>query len=172
MATGMTTCRRACVHHRAPDRHPQGRRPRLRPRQRGGDRPGRPVSRRALGRQVVMPVVITLRNVPYAALVTVLVLAFGDTLGSKVAIVVLAGFFPRPGQHLPRAPGRGLRGSGPHAGSRRERLGNIPPCPALVRHPLDRRRTGDYGERPHHRGHRRRVDDVGEGPRLRRSTGR
>ena len=28
------------------------------------------------------------------ALVTVLVLAFGDTLGSKVAIVVLAGFFP------------------------------------------------------------------------------
>jgi len=59
-----------------------------------------------------MPVVITLRNVPYAALVTVLVLAFGDTLGSKVAIVVLAGFFPRPGQHLPRAPGRGLRGSG------------------------------------------------------------
>ncbi len=46
------------------------------------------------GRQVVMPVAITLRNVPYVALVTVLVLAFGDTLGSKVAIVVLAGFFP------------------------------------------------------------------------------
>ena len=46
------------------------------------------------GRQVIMPVAITLRNVPYVALVTVLVLAFGDTLGSKVAIVVLAGFFP------------------------------------------------------------------------------
>lgn len=46
------------------------------------------------GRQVVMPIAITLRNVPYVALVTVLVLAFGDTLGSKVAIVVLAGFFP------------------------------------------------------------------------------
>ncbi|HEV8311113.1 MAG TPA: ABC transporter permease [Methylomirabilota bacterium] len=46
------------------------------------------------GRQVVMPVAITLRNVPYVALVTVLVLAFGDTLGSKVTIVVLAGFFP------------------------------------------------------------------------------
>jgi NitT/TauT family transport system permease protein len=46
------------------------------------------------GRHVVMPVAITLRNVPYVALVTVLVLAFGDTLGSKVAIVVLAGFFP------------------------------------------------------------------------------
>ncbi len=47
-----------------------------------------------IGRQVIMPVAITLRNVPYVALVTVLVLAFGDTLGSKVAIVVLAGFFP------------------------------------------------------------------------------
>lgn len=46
------------------------------------------------GRHVIMPVAITLRNVPYVALVTVLVLAFGDTLGSKVAIVVLAGFFP------------------------------------------------------------------------------
>jgi NitT/TauT family transport system permease protein len=46
------------------------------------------------GRQIVMPVAITLRNVPYVALVTVLVLAFGDTLGSKVTIVVLAGFFP------------------------------------------------------------------------------
>jgi len=46
------------------------------------------------GRHVVMPVAITLRNVPYVALVTVLVLAFGDTLGSKVTIVVLAGFFP------------------------------------------------------------------------------
>jgi NitT/TauT family transport system permease protein len=47
-----------------------------------------------VGRQVIMPVAITLRNIPYVALVTVLVLAFGDTLGSKVAIVVLAGFFP------------------------------------------------------------------------------
>ncbi len=46
------------------------------------------------GRQVVMPLAITLRNVPYVALVTVLVLAFGDTLASKVMIVVLAGFFP------------------------------------------------------------------------------
>jgi NitT/TauT family transport system permease protein len=31
---------------------------------------------------------------PYVALVTVLMLAFGDTLGSKVAVVALAGFFP------------------------------------------------------------------------------
>jgi ABC-type nitrate/sulfonate/bicarbonate transport system permease component len=46
------------------------------------------------GRHVIMPVAITLRNVPYVALVTVLYLAFGGTLGSKVAIVVLAGFFP------------------------------------------------------------------------------
>jgi NitT/TauT family transport system permease protein len=46
------------------------------------------------GRQVLMPAAITLRNMPYVALVTVLVLAFGDSIGSKVAIVVLAGFFP------------------------------------------------------------------------------
>ena len=45
-------------------------------------------------RQLIMPAAITLRNVPYVALVTVLSLALGDTLGSKVAIVVLAGFFP------------------------------------------------------------------------------
>lgn len=45
-------------------------------------------------RQAIMPAAITLRNMPYVALVTVLVLAFGDTLGSKVTIVVLAGFFP------------------------------------------------------------------------------
>jgi ABC-type nitrate/sulfonate/bicarbonate transport system permease component len=47
-----------------------------------------------IGRQLLMPAAITLRNMPYVALVTVLVLAFGDTLGSKVTIVVLAGFFP------------------------------------------------------------------------------
>ena len=47
-----------------------------------------------VARQLVMPAAITLRNVPYVALVTVLSLALGDTLGSKVAIVVLAGFFP------------------------------------------------------------------------------
>ena len=47
-----------------------------------------------LGRQVLMPAAITLRNMPYVALVTVLVLAFGDSIGSKVTIVVLAGFFP------------------------------------------------------------------------------
>jgi NitT/TauT family transport system permease protein len=47
-----------------------------------------------VGRQLLMPAAITLRNMPYVALVTVLVLAFGDSLGSKVTIVVLAGFFP------------------------------------------------------------------------------
>jgi NitT/TauT family transport system permease protein len=47
-----------------------------------------------IGRQLLMPAAITLRNMPYVALVTVLVLAFGDSLGSKVTIVVLAGFFP------------------------------------------------------------------------------
>lgn len=45
-------------------------------------------------RQVVMPAAITLRNIPYVALVTVLALAFGDSIGSKVTIVALAGFFP------------------------------------------------------------------------------
>ncbi len=45
-------------------------------------------------RNLLMPAAITLRNVPYVALVTVLALAFGDTVGSKVAIVALAGFFP------------------------------------------------------------------------------
>jgi NitT/TauT family transport system permease protein len=47
-----------------------------------------------LGRTMLMPAAITLRNMPYVALVTVLVLAFGDSIGSKVTIVVLAGFFP------------------------------------------------------------------------------
>jgi ABC-type nitrate/sulfonate/bicarbonate transport system permease component len=47
-----------------------------------------------IGRQLLMPAAITLRNMPYVALVTVLVLAFGDSLGSKVTIVVLVGFFP------------------------------------------------------------------------------
>lgn len=45
-------------------------------------------------RNMLMPAAITLRNVPYVALVTVLALALGDTIGSKVAIVALAGFFP------------------------------------------------------------------------------
>jgi len=47
-----------------------------------------------IGRQLIMPAAITLRNMPYVALVTVLMLAFGDSIGSKVTIVVLAGFFP------------------------------------------------------------------------------
>jgi ABC-type nitrate/sulfonate/bicarbonate transport system permease component len=45
-------------------------------------------------RQALMPAAITLRNVPYVALVTVLMLAFGDSILSKVTIVALAGFFP------------------------------------------------------------------------------
>jgi len=47
-----------------------------------------------LTRAMLMPAAITLRNMPYVALVTVLSLAFGDTMGSKVAVVALAGFFP------------------------------------------------------------------------------
>ena len=45
-------------------------------------------------RPMLMPAAITLRNVPYVAMVTVLMLAFGDTIRSKVLIVALAGFFP------------------------------------------------------------------------------
>lgn len=42
----------------------------------------------------LMPAAITLRNVPYVALATVLVLAIGDSLLTKVLIVAIAGFFP------------------------------------------------------------------------------
>lgn len=45
-------------------------------------------------RQALLPAAITVRNVPYVALVTVLMLAFGDTLTAKVSIVAIAGFFP------------------------------------------------------------------------------
>jgi ABC-type nitrate/sulfonate/bicarbonate transport system permease component len=45
-------------------------------------------------RHMLMPAAITLRNVPYIALISVLMLAFGDSLLSKTAIVALAGFFP------------------------------------------------------------------------------
>ena len=45
-------------------------------------------------RQLLMPAAITLRNVPYIALISVLMLAFGDSILSKTAIVALSGFFP------------------------------------------------------------------------------
>jgi len=45
-------------------------------------------------RHMLMPAAITLRNMPYVALVTVLSLALGDTIASKVTVVALAGFFP------------------------------------------------------------------------------
>lgn len=44
--------------------------------------------------QLLMPAAITLRNIPYVALATVLALAIGDTMLSKVLIVTIAGFFP------------------------------------------------------------------------------
>ncbi|WP_376087323.1 ABC transporter permease [Roseomonas sp. CCTCC AB2023176] len=47
-----------------------------------------------LTRQALMPAAITLRNVPYVALVTVLMLAIGDTPWSKAGVVALACFFP------------------------------------------------------------------------------
>lgn len=45
-------------------------------------------------RAVLMPAAITLRNMPYVALTTVLMLAIGDTISTKVTVVALAGFFP------------------------------------------------------------------------------
>ncbi|MBS0519771.1 MAG: ABC transporter permease [Proteobacteria bacterium] len=45
-------------------------------------------------RHMLMPAAITLRNVPYIALISVLMLAFGDSILSKTAIVALSGFFP------------------------------------------------------------------------------
>jgi ABC-type nitrate/sulfonate/bicarbonate transport system permease component len=45
-------------------------------------------------RHMLMPAAITLRNVPYIALISVLMLAFGDSILSKSTIVSLAGFFP------------------------------------------------------------------------------
>ena len=45
-------------------------------------------------RQLLMPAAITMRNVPYIALISVLMLAFGDSILSKTAIVALSGFFP------------------------------------------------------------------------------
>lgn len=45
-------------------------------------------------RHMLMPAAITLRNVPYIALISVLMLAFGDLILSKTTIVALAGFFP------------------------------------------------------------------------------
>jgi NitT/TauT family transport system permease protein len=47
-----------------------------------------------ISRQALMPAALALRNVPFVAIATVLILAFGDSLASKVSIVVLAGFFP------------------------------------------------------------------------------
>lgn len=45
-------------------------------------------------RHLLLPAAITLRNVPYIALISVLMLAFGDSILSKTAIVALSGFFP------------------------------------------------------------------------------
>ncbi len=45
-------------------------------------------------RHMLMPAAITLRNVPYIALISVLMLAFGDSILSKTTIVALSGFFP------------------------------------------------------------------------------
>jgi NitT/TauT family transport system permease protein len=47
-----------------------------------------------VGRLIVMPSAITLRNIPYVALVSVLALAMGDGTATKVAVVTIAGFFP------------------------------------------------------------------------------
>lgn len=45
-------------------------------------------------RNAIMPAAITIRNVPYVIIVTVLALAIGDGFATKVTVVTLAGFFP------------------------------------------------------------------------------
>lgn len=47
-----------------------------------------------VGGLVVMPAAITMRNIPYVVLVSVLALAMGDGIATKVMVVTLAGFFP------------------------------------------------------------------------------
>jgi NitT/TauT family transport system permease protein len=47
-----------------------------------------------VGRLIVMPAAITMRNIPYVVLVSVLALAMGDGIVTKVIVVTLAGFFP------------------------------------------------------------------------------
>ena len=43
---------------------------------------------------MLTPIAITIRNIPYVALATVLALALGDTMLAKVLILTIAGFFP------------------------------------------------------------------------------
>lgn len=45
-------------------------------------------------RKIALPLAVTLRNVPYVALITILVLALGDGFLPKVLVVTLAVFFP------------------------------------------------------------------------------
>lgn len=47
-----------------------------------------------LGRTLTMPAAITIRNIPWVILVSVLGLSMGDGLATKVTVVVLASFFP------------------------------------------------------------------------------
>lgn len=47
-----------------------------------------------LGRTLTMPAAITIRNIPWVILVSVLGLSMGDGLMTKVTVVVLASFFP------------------------------------------------------------------------------
>ncbi len=43
---------------------------------------------------LLIPAAITMRNIPYVALATILALALGDSLASKVIIIAVAWFFP------------------------------------------------------------------------------
>ncbi|HUH78170.1 MAG TPA: ABC transporter permease subunit, partial [Devosia sp.] len=47
-----------------------------------------------MGRTLTMPAAITIRNIPWVILVSVLGLSMGDGLATKVTVVVLASFFP------------------------------------------------------------------------------
>lgn len=47
-----------------------------------------------LGRTLTMPAAITIRNIPWVILVSVLGLSMGDGMATKITVVVLASFFP------------------------------------------------------------------------------
>ncbi|MHA6690950.1 ABC transporter permease [Devosia sp. A449] len=46
------------------------------------------------GRMLTMPAAITIRNIPWVILVSVLGLSMGDGMATKVTVIVLASFFP------------------------------------------------------------------------------
>jgi NitT/TauT family transport system permease protein len=101
-------------------------------------------------RHMLMPAAITLRNVPYIALISVLMLAFGDSILSKTTIVALAGFFPVLVNTM-----AGLR-----AADEVQLVADFQPGPAALCPAVDRGGPGDHRLGLDHRGDCRGVDDL------------